>query len=212
MSTEPKDNTPKAADEAEPTSGSSPAPIALLILSALLVYWGMLYLDKRGGGFNPQVYQPYADFKDVDAHQLILDPAVILKRDGEKIFSAKCAICHQANGSGGANGCPPLAGSDWVGAGGPNRIARLVMNGGSGPITVHGKDYVPSVSMLSFKDDLSDKEIASVLSYVRSSWGNNASIVLPDQVKKIRDAASSRRTPWTSAELQQIPDSDPVKK
>jgi mono/diheme cytochrome c family protein len=206
MSTEPKDTTPHAVDDAEPTSGSSPAPVALIILFALLVYWGMLYLDDHGGGFNPRVYQPYADYKLVVDRQPVTDPLTAAMNEGGKLFNANCAVCHQANGSGGT--CPPLAGSDWVAGGGPNRIIRLVLNGGGGPITVSGKPITPAGTMLAFKDTLTDKQIAAALSYVRNSWGNQASLVTPEQVAKVRDAVSSRHVPWTAPDLLAVPDKD----
>lgn len=210
MSAEPNDKTPRAADDAEPTAGLSPAPLALIILFAALAYWAMLYLDDHGGGFSPAVYAPYTSFADLESHQIITDPTIVLKRDGEKVFKniAQCATCHQENGTGGANGCPPLAGSDWAAGGGPNRIIRLVLNGGSGPITVSGKQLSPSAAMTSFKDSLSDYQIAAVLTYVRSSWGNQASAVTPAQVAKIRDLVSNHRGPWSASELLQIADKD----
>ena len=212
MSKEPKDSTPRTPDDAEPTSGSSPAPIALLILFALLVYWGMLYLDDHGGGFNPQVYQPYASYAIVMDHQPVTDPITGAMNAGKKVFTEKCAICHQSTGQGMAGQCPPLAGSDWVQAAGPDRIARLVLAGGAGPITVSGQALTPSATMLSFKDSLSDKEIAAALSYVRNSWGNKASMVTPEQVAKIRDATASRHGPWSATELLAIPVSDTAQK
>jgi len=200
MSPEPQ--TSRTIDDAQPTSGAAPAPIALLVLLAVLVYWGMLYLDDHGGGFNPVVYMPYTNYADVDNHQILLDPSIIAKREGEKIFNGNCAVCHGPAGAGVT--CPPLVGSDWVNAAGPDRIARLVLNGGAGPITVANKPYTPTGAMLSFKDSLTDQQIANVLTYVRSAWNNSGSLVTADQIKKIRDEVASRRTPWTSDELQKI--------
>ncbi|HZQ46092.1 MAG TPA: c-type cytochrome [Verrucomicrobiae bacterium] len=197
-------NSTRTMDDAQPTSDKAPAPIALLVIFAALVYWGMLYLDDHGGGFDPVVYMPYANFADVNDHQIVLDPSVIAKREGEKIFNANCAVCH---GAAGVNGtCPPLAGSDWVNAAGPDRIARLVLNGGSGPITVSGKLITPPGQMLSFKDapGMDDQKIAWVLTYVRSSFGNNASMVTKEEIAKIRAEVASRRTPWTAPELLNV--------
>jgi len=208
MNSDPHNTLPDAAGDFEPRAEKSPAPLALIIFFALLVFWGMLYLDDHGGGFNPRVYAPYDDYAMVADLQPKLDPAKQLPIDGEKIFNNNCAICHQANGSGGANGCPPLAGSDWAAGGGPNRIVRLVLNGGNGPIKVSGKDYPGTTTMTPFKDTLTDYQLAAALSYVRTAWGNHAAVVLPEQVKKIRDATSSRRVPWTPTDLLALPDKD----
>ena len=53
---------------------------------------------------------------------------------------------------------------------------------------------------------LTDEQIASVLTYVRNSWGNKASAVTPDQVKAIRDAERGRTAMWSEADLLKIAD------
>jgi mono/diheme cytochrome c family protein len=199
-----------AGNDAEPKANWSPMPIALIVIFALLVYWGMLYLDDHGGGFDPKVYQPYGNFAMLKDLQPRLDITNQLPRDGEKIFNANCAVCHQPTGIGNpANGCPPLVGSDWATGGGPNRIIRLVLNGGNGQITVKGQQYPGTTPMTPFRNSpLSDYQLAAALSYVRNAWGNKASVVMPDQVRKIREATKDRNNYWTPAELLQIPDSD----
>jgi mono/diheme cytochrome c family protein len=192
-------------------------PIALIVIFVLLTYWGMLYLDDHGGGFNPKVYQPYGNYAMLQDLQPVTDITNQLIHEGEKIFNANCAVCHQPTGIGNpANGCPPLVGSDWATGGGPNRIIRLVLNGGLGPITVKsrtepgGYDYPGTTQMTGFRDVLSDDfKVAAALSYVRNGWGNKASVVMPDQVKKIRAETTSRgMRPWQPSELLQIPDKD----
>jgi mono/diheme cytochrome c family protein len=200
---------PAAGNDAEPKADWSPMPIALIVIFALLTYWGMLYLDDHGGGFNPQVYQPYGNFAMVQDLQPRTEGPAALIHDGEKIFNNNCAVCHQQSGVGNpANGCPPLVGSDWATGGGPNRIIRLVLNGGNGPITVKGQPYPGTTPMTPFKTMLSDYQVAAALSYVRNGWGNKASAVTPDQVKKIREATKDRNSNWTPTELLQIPDKD----
>jgi mono/diheme cytochrome c family protein len=200
---------PETGDDDEPKADWSPMPIALIVMFVLLAYWGMLYLDDHGGGFNPKVYQPYGNFAMLQDLQPRLDITNQLPRDGEKIFNANCAVCHQQSGVGNpANGCPPLVGSEWATAGGPNRIIRLVLNGGNGQITVKGQPYPGTTPMTPFKTVLSDYQVAAALSYVRNAWGNKASVVMPDQVKKIRETTKDKNINWTPAELLQIPDSD----
>lgn len=215
MSPDPTNTPPAAGNDAEPKANRSPAPIALIVIFAVLVYWGMLYLDDHGGGFNVKVYQPYQSFALVQDLQPVTDITNQLIHEGEKIFGANCAVCHMPNGVGNpANGCPPLVGSDWATGGGPNRIIRLVLNGGLGPITVksqsnpNGQQYPGTTQMTPFRDVLKDDfQVAAALSYVRNAWGNKAPVVLPDTVKKIRDDTASRgNRPWSPPELQSIPD------
>ena len=207
MSSEPEKS--RAMDEAEPTAEWSPAPIFLIALFALLVYWGMIYLDNHGGGFSAKVYAPYESLAKLEDSQPVSTGPEATIREGHKVFQAYCEVCHQANGLGGPNGCPPLVASEWVVGGGPNRIIRLVLNGGTGPITVKGQQYnVGGTVMTPQRETLNDKQIAAVLSYVRNEWGNKGDVVKEEQVKKVRAETATRQTNWTPEELQGIPDKD----
>ena len=99
--------------------------------------------------------------------------------DGQAIFAARCATCHQANGQGAAP-FPPLAGNADVTASDTSNIIGIVLNGKTGPITINGKQY--SGAMPAWRGQLSDAEIAAVLTYVRSAWTNKAAAVSADQV------------------------------
>ncbi len=95
---------------------------------------------------------------------------------------ALCAACHGADGNGVPNLAPPLAGSEWV-AGPIENLIRIQLRGLQGPITVKGKEYNLMMAGLAFQ---SDEQIAAVLTYVRNSFGNKASAVIPSQVKALR--------------------------
>jgi mono/diheme cytochrome c family protein len=203
MSVEPNNNPSQTMDDAEPIEGWSPMPVLLIGLLALLVYWGFTQLDDHGGGFQKVVYEPYtvnpADLWPVD-------PVEAKRKLGKKLFDANCAPCHQTTGIGNpAVNAPPLAGSEWVNAEGPNRVIRIVLNGLQGPIQVTGKPFGAGV-MLPWRDTFKDEEIAAILTYVRGNkeWGNNASEVTPDQVAKIRKATADRGRNWTADELTKV--------
>jgi mono/diheme cytochrome c family protein len=99
--------------------------------------------------------------------------------DGKTIFLARCASCHQATGLGGGP-FPPLAGNSDVTKADTAALLATVLNGRSGPIQVNGRTY--GGAMPAWKGQLSNAEIAAVLTYVRSAWGNKAAIVTEDQV------------------------------
>ncbi len=99
--------------------------------------------------------------------------------NGKQVFTANCAACHQANGKG-AGPFPPLAGNPDVTAADTTGIIGTVLNGKTGPITINGKTY--SGAMPIWHHKLSTAEIAAVLTYVRSAWGNNAPAISTDQV------------------------------
>ncbi len=203
MSPEPKNSMTKGIGEAEPKANFAAAPVLLIGLFALLFFWGLVYLGDHGGGFNAQVYQPYSSFDDLKASQPKSAGGESIARG--KIVYQTCAQCHQANGLGSAAvGCPPLAGSDWVQAEGPNRIISIVMDGLTGPIDVAGGHYGTG-TMTAFKDVFSDQQVADVLTYIRQEWGNKAGPVTLEQVKAVRAQVAGRPGNETAAELLQMP-------
>lgn len=103
--------------------------------------------------------------------------------DGKSIFLLNCSACHRANGEGGGP-YPPLAKNSEVNAIDSAALIQTVLNGRTGPITVNGTQY--GGNMPSWRNDLSDAQIAAVLSYVRSAWGNSAPAVSADQVAAAR--------------------------
>ena len=106
---------------------------------------------------------------------------------GERVFAQNCAACHQPDGRGLAGAFPPLAGSDFLNANVPRAIG-IVLHGLSGPITVNGAQYNSLMPALA----LTDEDVANVLTYVYSQWGNNGSRVTLEQVRQAR-AAGGRR-------------------
>ena len=207
MSSESQNYPAKTADEGGPKADQSPAPIFLIALFALLVYWGMIYIDDHGGGFNPKVYEPYASINILEARQPP-PPSGIDPRIGKRIFGATCVACHQSSGLGIPGQFPPLAGSDWVAAQSPNRIIRAVLDGLTGPITVNGQSF--NNTMVAWGPSLKDEEIAAVLSFVRQNkeWGNNAPPVTAEQIKAIRAKVADRSQPFTPDELLKIPEGE----
>ena len=108
---------------------------------------------------------------------------------------------HQRDGKGlEGSGFPPLAGTDWV-QGDQDRLIKITLNGLLGPITVLDKEYPGQVPMTPFKDLLNDEEIAAVLTYVRNSFGNKASVIKTEDVKRVRDATSEKKGFYSEDEL-----------
>ncbi len=100
--------------------------------------------------------------------------------NGSKVFAANCASCHGAQGTGVPGTFPPLANNPVV-TGDPNKVIGIVLGGLHAPITVGGQSY--NGMMPAWKGNLSNKDIADVISYIRGSLGNNhASAVTQAQV------------------------------
>ena len=106
----------------------------------------------------------------------------MIEHPGKEVYDAVCLACHMADGSGVPGMHPPLANTEWV-TGDKERLIKIVLQGMSGKIEVNGKTYN---SIMPPNSHLTDRQIANVLSYVRSSFGNDASPVSPDEVKEVR--------------------------
>ena len=82
-----------------------------------------------------------------------------------------------------------------------DRLIKIVLKGVSGPIEVLGKKYPGQVPMTPFGGMLNDEEVASVLTYVRNSFGNQASAVSPEKVKNIRASIKNKTGFYSPDEL-----------
>ncbi len=192
------------ADLEEPTAEAGrPIPVLLVGLLGLMVYWGALYLADYGGHFSPLVHNPsmtVADLKNLQPKSATDE----LTAEGAKVYKMYCSPCHQPTGLGAPGIAPPLAGSEWVNAPGPHRMIRIALNGLQGPITVKGQPF--ALAMPPWRDVMTDEQLAAVLSFVRGNkdWGNNASPVAVDEVKKVREETADRGIQWTADELEKI--------
>jgi mono/diheme cytochrome c family protein/glucose/arabinose dehydrogenase len=112
---------------------------------------------------------------------------------GQKVYfrEGHCSTCHQPNGKGLDPAFPSLEKSSWV-AGSPDRLIKLALYGLMGPLEINGKKYDGQVPMTPFGGMLKDDEMAAVLTFVRNSFGNQATAIKPDQVKAVRDANPGR--------------------
>ncbi len=106
---------------------------------------------------------------------------------------AACFGCHGLDGAGVANLGPPLDASEYV-TGDPVVLAKILLHGMSGPITVAGQRYTPLTDMpgLSLNPDLTDAKLADIATYIRREWSNQASAVPADIFTKTRAATQDR--------------------
>lgn len=129
-----------------------------------------------------------------------------LFKAGETTFQTLCAACHGLDGKGmpmvgaapGAMLAPPLAGSKTV-LGWKEGPIYVLLHGLTGDID--GKRYEGQMISMATNDDT---WIASVISYVRNSFGNRAGFVTAKDVAAIRAATKDRITPWTAPELRTL--------
>ena len=122
---------------------------------------------------------------------------------GKEIYGREgyCATCHQPDGQGlQASGFPPISGTKWA-TESEERLISLTLKGLLGPIEVKGKKYPGQVPMTPFEGMLNDEDMASVLTYVRNSFGNRASAITPEKVKEVRAKIKDKEGFYNPEEL-----------
>ena len=182
MSDHSKDEMPKPEE-----SKNSTAPVWIFALTLLLIYACGDYFDRHSGWFDAQVYAPYKTSEQLEAYQPKSGAAAMFA-EGQKTYGMICAACHGDDGLGKPGQAPPLANSEWVNADSFKRIEEIPQLGLGGEVHVAGQDW--NLQMAPMGAALSDSDLASVLTYIRGSWGNKASPVSADDIKAMRAAVA----------------------
>lgn len=118
---------------------------------------------------------------------------------GQQLYQGHCANCHGSDGQGAGRHFPPLVGTHRV-LHEEEELILIVLHGLRGPIEVDGQTYDALMPRTGHRFD--DEEIAEILTYVRTSWGNDAEPVTADEVARVRQAYPRDAGPWTEATLQ----------
>ena len=124
-------------------------------------------------------------------------------KKGRDIYNSLCLACHGKDGKGSpiegvGTMAPSLVGTPRL-IGSPDAPIRIVLHGLTG--TIDGKTYIQQ--MIPMKSN-SDQWIADVLTYVRNSFGNNASEIKVDKVKAIRELTKKRENSYTQQDLDEF--------
>jgi len=101
---------------------------------------------------------------------------------GKKVYAERCLTCHQADGGGVQNMNPPLTKTKWV-LGDKIQLIQIVLKGLSTGVEIDGDSYH---NVMASHADLTDLQIADVLTYVRNSFGNKAKTVTEAEVRSVR--------------------------
>lgn len=177
--------------------------ISLAVLSVAAIVWITIWSGKTIAAeqaASPAGQTPIAGYgappgQAVESYAPVINvatPAVALAAGGaaaatgpagDQVFTQNCASCHQAKGQGLPGAFPPLAGNPVV-TGDPKKLIGIVENGLTGQISVNGGSF--NGAMPAWKGKLSPAEIAAVVTYIRTSWGNHASPVSEAQVKAVK--------------------------
>ena len=101
---------------------------------------------------------------------------------GKQVYLEQCLACHQADAGGVQNMNPPLVKTKWI-LGDKTTLVQVVLKGMTGEVDINGDTYH---NVMAPHSDLTDQQIADVLTYVRNNFGNKASAVTAAEVKMIR--------------------------
>jgi len=108
--------------------------------------------------------------------------------DGVALFTANCQACHQENGEGLKGAFPPLKGSSIVLSDSAELMVNIIINGYTG-LESQGYGPMPPVGTT---NNLSAAEISAIMNHEKTSWGNNAKKVTPDEIQKLMDAVKKQ--------------------
>lgn len=122
-----------------------------------------------------------------------------LYENGRQKYSS-CTNCHGQEGGGVSGVGSALDGSEWV-QGDPEALVRIVLQGFSGAAEERGEDIS---GVMPGHHYLSDEDVASILTYIRQSWDNDAVPVSPEEVERIRRETEDRQDTWSPDELRQF--------
>ena len=180
----------------------APIPTWTWVLALIVMTWAMWYVASEyrshadilaaaaPGVAAPAPPPPAAPTPTGAASVPTAAPAD--KARGAQVFGNYCSACHQLTGQGLPGVFPPLVGSATVTAKDPSEHLRTVLDGLQNK-TIQGTAY--ATAMPPFGPQLGDADVAAVVNYERSSWGNNSALVQPEEVAAVRrDAASAKAT------------------
>lgn len=134
------------------------------------------------------------------------DPELQLTEEEQRLFELgeqqfrTCMPCHGGQGQGIEGLTIPFTESTWV-AGDPAPLIRILLHGFRGGAEERGQEAAGVMPAHHF---MSDEELASVLTYIRQSWNNDATPILPPKVEEVRNETADRTGEWTPEELRNL--------
>jgi mono/diheme cytochrome c family protein len=182
----------------EPSERMQPIPLTVAALTLAMVLFGAAYLF-RSESFGLSGYGDRRSAAELSGTA----PAAVNEAgqaDGKVLFASHCVACHQATGKGLPGVFPPLDGSEWV-RGDERVVANILLHGIKGPIEVAGATYNGEMPPFA---QLSDAELAAIVTYVRAQWSNTAPAVAATRFTEERKTVQ-RSAPFAGgAELKAL--------
>ena len=186
-------NTP--AESAAYVKEISNYPFAIEALATNLLSQGVTNFPETKTKLDRYLRNASNDDVVITADERLTGEHLNAYKRGRGLFlkRAACIGCHGADGEGLPNLGPPLNESEWV-TGDPERLAKILLHGLKGPITVNGTLYEPLAAMpgLGMNPTIKDADIADIMTFIRAEWNNKASYVEVKTVTEMREETKDR--------------------
>lgn len=184
-------------EQDEPQELDTPIPLFILLVCALLIFFGGFYFARYSGGFRGDVFDPtWQPGGTAKKEAAPFDPLV----QGKKLFGRTCQQCHQSDGKGIPGVYPPLAGSEWL-LNSEERPVKILIKGMSGHAVIEGTSYNGNMPPVG---DWKDRDIAAVLTYARQAWGNEGGPIAEELVTKVREEIKGQTKPWAPDKILEM--------
>jgi len=138
--------------------------------------------DQLASVDQKKVLTEEEEVEDIPLHTNDVPGETANKEEGKRLYQQYCVSCHSPKGEGAGDMIPGLSQTEWV-TGDPSKLIRVMLEGLSGPIEVKGQMYdqeMPAFHMLT------DTQIASILTYIRQDFGNDAGKISTSMVAEER--------------------------
>ena len=111
-------------------------------------------------------------------------------QDGKKVYDTYCISCHMENGMGVKGAFPSLVKTGNLSD--KNRLVKIILQGMRGPLKVNGISFDGEMAGI----EMTDKEVADVINYIRNSWGNKAPLVQVAEIPAAKKAVVKGYQPY----------------
>lgn len=200
-----------AREKSDPMAQSTPVSLGIIAaIAGIAMIAGSYYGANKGADLsvaNTKGYdypRTFAGVKEIGGGEMTPlekhQPANWIAF-GQSVYANSCSSCHQPDGGGVPGQFPHLKNSEFV-INGEELLTAILLHGIAGNLTVDGKAFT-GVMMPLGTTSLNDTQLAQVLSYIRNSWGNTASVIYEDQIKEARKTLGTRAS-YSDSELRAL--------
>ncbi|MFW6347238.1 MAG: c-type cytochrome [Cyclonatronaceae bacterium] len=178
-----------------PEEGNERGPWWMYAVIICTLAFGFFYMGRYLGEVSDRAHVLYiqAEGEAEEEEEEEFDPIA----EGQRVYTRVCQACHQSNGEGVQGSFPTLVGAEWV-VDKPDNAVKIVLNGLQGELV---RDDATYNGVMPAFDNLSDQEIAAVVSYIRDSFGNDASEYPEERVTQIRELTSDISGAYDEAQV-----------